>query len=457
MKLKYFLSFSILLTATNNLFSQGEEKRVIASIYYEALSDRTAYNNLKFLCKNSAGRVLGSPQANEAVDITCRIMTGMGLDTVYRQKVFVPSWKAGEREAGEIRSGTVKTEVPVVALTAAIGTGKEGLEAGVVEVQNFDQLTLLSEKGVKGKIVFFNRPMDPSELSTFTAYEKAKDQRLYGASKAATLGATGVVVRSVTTSLDDIPHTGVLLYDEGVKKIPAVAISTNGADLLSTMLKKDPELIFRFLTTCETAEEVESANVVGEIRGTVYPDQIITIAGHLDAMHVGEGAHDDATGCIQSIEVLRLFKKLGIRPKRTIRAVMFMDEELSDRGLDEYIRQAEEKKEDHYFALESDNGGLPPLGFGISGPAERMKKMPELKNYFEPYGINRFKEDGETYCIYKMEKFGIPLAFLITDDSRYFDYHHSSNDTFEQVNIRELQLGSAAMASLIYLIDRLDF
>ncbi len=298
--------------------------------------------------------------------------------------------------------------------------------------------------------------MDPALLNNFAAYGQAADQRTSGASKAASLGAAGVIVRSLTTSLDDFPHTGGVRYTEGIKKIPAVAVSTKGANLLSTLLKADSDLILWYRTTCETRADVESANVIGEIRGSVYPDQIITVGGHLDAWDTGEGAHDDGAGCIQSIEVLRLFKKLGIQPKRTIRAVMFMDEEIAQRGGIEYAKQADLKKEKHYFALESDRGGLLPLGFGISAPPERLKKLLELKNYLEPYGITRFTEGGGGADIGPLGKSGTVLSSIVPDDNRYFDYHHSPNDTFDKVNIRELQLGSAAIASLIYLVDKLD-
>ena len=271
---------------------------------------------------------------------------------------------------------------------------RNGLEAEIIELKNFDELKELGKEKIAGKIVFFNHAMDPTMLNTFSAYGEAAAYRTTGAARAAEYGAVGVVIRSLTTALDDFPHTGVMRYDPDFEKIPAVAISTNGAELLSKWLKSDPELQFYFRTTCISLPEVVSHNVIGELKGSEFPDEIITIGGHLDAWEPGEGAHDDGGGCMQSIEVLRLFKKLGIKPKRTVRAVMFIDEEVAQRGGAEYARQAELKHEKHYFALESDRGVLMPRGFGVSGKNERVEKILALKKYFEPYGIYEFKKGG---------------------------------------------------------------
>ena len=245
-------------------------------------------------------------------------------------------------------------------------------------------------------------------------------------------------------------------YVDSIPKIHAVAISTNGADLLSTLLKSDSGLKFYFRTTCETKPEVTSHNVIGEIKGSVYPEQIITVGGRLDAWETGEGAHDVGAGCMQSIEVLRIFQKLGIQPKRTIRAVMFMDEEVAQRGGKEYAKQAGLKNENHYFALEADRGAYMPKGFGVSAPDERLEKILALKKYFEPYGITDFVKGGGGVDIAPLAQFGTPLSSFVPEMQRYFDVHHSGYDTFEQVHFREFQMGSAAIASFIWLIDKYD-
>jgi carboxypeptidase Q len=448
------IMFFILTLLVVRLHSQNNEEIVVKSIFDNALTDRTSYENLRYLCEHTKGRIAGSPQAAEAVEYTFQLLNQMDLDTVYLQPVKVPHWVRGEKEECSVLSSRFANRtVAVAALGMSVGTGNPGLSAGVVEVHNFDELAKLGEDKIKGKIVFYNRPMDPTLINTFSAYSGAADQRTQGASKAAEFGATGVVIRSLTTALDDHPHTGVMRYDEKFPQIPAVAICTNGAEQLSSLLKEDPDLKLFFRTTCKTYSDVNSFNVIGELKGSEFPNRIITVGGHIDAWENGEGAHDDGSGCVQAIEVLRLFKKLGIKPKCTIRAVLFMDEEIAQRGGKEYARQAELKNEIHWFALESDRGGLQPRGFGITAPEGRLTKMLSLEKYFEPYGIEEFTSGGGGVDISPLGKSGTPLCSFVPDMQRYFDYHHSSNDSFDKVNIRELQMGSAAIASLIYLID----
>jgi hypothetical protein len=455
--MRNFASILVLLFCFSGVLKAQETEKTIKAFFDEALTDKTAYKNLEMLCKNYKGRITGSEQAVAAVNYTFQLMQNMNLDMVEKQPVQVPCWARGEREVANIQSGkNGKKEVPVSALGMSVGTGNAGLTAKVVEVQNFEELEKLGRKNIEGKIVFYNRPMNPTLINTFAAYGGAANQRTQGASEAAKYGAVGVVVRSLTTALDDSPHTGVMRYADSIQKIPAVAISTNGADLLSASLKSDKDLKFYFRTTCETKAEVTSHNVIGEIKGSVYPDQIITIGGHLDAWETGEGAHDDGAGCMQSIEVLRIFQKLGIKPKRTIRAVMFMDEEVAQRGGKEYAKQAGLKNENHYFALEADRSAYMPKGFGISAPDDRLEKMLALQKYFEPYGIDDFVKGGGGVDIAPLAQFGTPLSSFIPEMQRYFDAHHSGNDTFEQVHFREFQMGSAAIASFIYLIDKGD-
>ncbi|WP_340112415.1 M20/M25/M40 family metallo-hydrolase [Maribellus mangrovi] len=454
MKLKLLLF--VLIASRLTTYAQYD-KGMIKQFFDAALTDRTAYENLRVLCKEHKGRITGSPEAEKAVEYTYNLMKEMELDNVFKQSVQVPRWVRGETERAHINSSKYgQTEVPVTALGTSIGTGNEGLLASVIELRSFAEMEKVGEASIKGKIVFFNEPMDPTLINTFAAYGAVGAYRTTGAARAAKYGAVGVVVRSLTTALDDYPHTGVMHYDQEVKKIPAVAISTNGADILHKLLQDDPELKFYFRTTCQNLPDVVSHNVIGELRGSEYPDEIITVGGHLDAWETGEGAHDDGVGCMQSIEVLRLFKQLGIHPKRTIRAVMFMDEEIAQSGGKVYANEADEKGEQHYFALEADRGALVPRGFGVSGPEERVENILALKKYFEPYGISEFKRGGGGVDISPLQRFGTPLSSCIPDDQRYFDFHHSGSDTFEQVNFREFQMGSAAIASFIYLIDKYD-
>jgi hypothetical protein len=441
------------------LLGWGQEKDslVISSIFKEALTSRVAYENLRYLCKECKGRISGTPEAAKAVEFTRQVMLDMDLDSVYLQKLMVKRWVRGKVEHCRINSAILgSADLAATGLGLSVGTDDAGLTAGVIEVNGIEDLERIGAGAIQGKIVFFNKPMDPSLLNTFKAYGGAASQRTRGATRAAPYGAVAVIVRSLTTALDDHPHTGVMYYAEDVNRIPAVAVSTKGAEMLSDWLKGDPELKMHLVSNCKNMPEVVSYNVIGEIRGTDHPDQIITVGGHLDAWDNSEGAHDDGAGCVQSIEVLRLYKNLGIQPKRTVRAVMFMDEEIAQRGGKKYAELAELKNESHYVALESDRGGLMPRGFGIGTTGTKLEHMLALEKYFRPYGITEFKAGGGGVDIAPMKKFGTPLISFVPDPQRYFDYHHSPNDTFEQVNIRELQMGSAAMASLLYLIDKFD-
>ncbi len=446
-----FLLFPVVLPA------QDKDSLLIRNIFDEALTSRAAYENLRWLCKNTKGRIAGSPEAAAAVEFTRQVMLRMDLDSVYLQELMVKRWVRGDSEYARMSSSKFGSEdLAITALGTSVGTDDAGIVSHVIEVQNFEELALLGEKGVKGKIVFFNRPMDPTLINTFRGYGGAVNQRTNGAFEAAKYGAVAAIIRSATSAIDDYPHTGVMYYHEGTTKIPAVCVSTRGANLLSTWLKEDSDLNLHIISNCQNYPDVTSFNVIGEIRGSTYPDEIITIGGHLDAWDNGEGAHDDGAGCVQSIEVLRLFKELGIQPKRTVRAVMFMDEEIAQRGGKKYTEMASLNNEIHYVALESDRGGLLPRGFGIGAKGKRLDDFLSLSTYFKPYGITEFTSGGGGVDIGPLREFGTVLISLVPDGQRYFDYHHSPNDTFEQVNIRELQMGSASIAALIYLIDKND-
>lgn len=447
----------IFLFLSINLYAQDQDSILIRRIFDEALSSRIAYENLRYLCKNTKGRISGTPQAAAAVEFTRQVMLDMELDSVYLQELMVKRWVRGTVEQAFVTSSRFGNhELTISGLGTSVGTDEKGIVGKVLEVHSFDDLAKLGKEKIEGKIVFFNRPMDPTLINTFAAYGGAADQRTKGASEASKHGAIGVIIRSLTTSLDDYPHTGVMMYEEGIPRISAVCISTIDAEQLSNLLKSDPDLYLHIISNCKNLDEVTSHNVVGELRGSLYPDQIITIGGHLDAWDTGEGAHDDGTGCIHAIEAVRLLKDLGIQPKRTIRAVMFMDEEIAQRGAKKYAELARQNHENHYAAIESDRGGLMPVGFGFSAAEERMEGFLQLQEYFKPYGITEFGMGGGGADIGPLSEFGTTLISVIPEMQRYFDFHHSPNDTFEQVNIRELQLGCAAIAALVYLIDKYD-
>jgi carboxypeptidase Q len=437
------------------LLSQFPEKTV-KFVFDEALTDRTAFNHLEYLCKNTKGRIPGSPAAAEAVEYTRQALIKAGADSVWLQKVPVPHWERGFEQCRIVSATLGAEDLTISALGLSVGTSPEGLLSKVIEVHDFEELKTLGKNVIGGKIVFFNRPADNKLINTFAGYGSAVNQRTQGASEAAKYGAVAVIVRSATQALDDFPHTGVNRYEENVNKIPAVAVSTVDAELLSKWLKSDSQLTVHLTSTCKNYPDTWSYNVIGEIRGTQKPNEYFSAGGHLDAWDIAEGAHDDAGGCVQAIEMIRIFKKLGIRPKRTVRAVMFMNEEMSGTGGKTYADEAKMKGEIHYAALEADRGVMSPRGFGFDAEGARLEKLIALSSYFIPYNIRDFDKGGGGSDISPLKPQGTLLIGSIPDTQRYFYYHHSANDTFEQVNFREFQMGSAANASLIYLIDLLD-
>jgi carboxypeptidase Q len=432
------------------------DSAMIRGFFNEALTSYEAYHHLEWLCKNTKGRICGTPQAAAAVEYTRQILSGMELDSVWLQPVMVKRWDRGEPEVARIVSvklGTVT--VPSCALGWSTGTGDPGLSAPVVEVDSREEWQRTGPDKVRGKIVFFNQPMRQTNIGTFASYGEAGWQRTTGPAEAGGKGAVGCVIRSLGMETDDYPHTGITRYAEGTDSIPAIAISTRAADLLEKYLKSDPDLHFFFRTTCSFGPDVPSFNVIGELRGSGSPNDIITVGGHLDAWDIGEGAHDDGGGCMQSIEVLRLFKKAGLRPHHTIRAVMYMDEEVAQRGGQAYAEEAVRKQENQVAALESDRGVFRPKAVAISGNPGQMKKFLKWQPLFEPYEMELVRGGGGVDVGPLKNKYpNILFMGIIPEDQRYFRFHHAPSDTFEQVDRREMQMGAAGMAALVYLYDK---
>ena len=454
MRIVLLLAF---LLASTPFFSQTEDEKQIKAIYDMALTNGKAYDWLNYLSNQIGGRLSGSVQAQHAVDYTKTQLDALGFDKVWLQPVMVPKWVRGIPEFAYFETSPgLTTNVPICALGGSVATPDGGLKANIVEVKGLEELEKLGKAKIEGKIVFYNRPMDPTLINTFSAYSGCVDQRASGAVEAAKYGALGVIVRSMNLRLDDYPHTGSMRYGDTPvnQRIPAAAISTNAAELLSTTLKLNPNTKFYFKQSCKQYDDVQSYNVIGEITGSTYPNEVMVVGGHLDSWDLGDGSHDDGTGCVQSMDVLRILKKTGYKPKRTLRVVLFMNEENGMRGGNKYAEVAREKNEKHVFALESDSGGFTPRGFSIDASEENIEQIQGWKNLFEPYLIHVFQKGGSGADIGPLKDEGIVLAGLKPDSQRYFDYHHAENDTFEQVNKRELELGAATMASLIYLMDK---
>jgi carboxypeptidase Q len=428
---------------------------MIKKITDDVLTNGKAYEYLRILCKDVGPRLSGSPQAAKAVEATKKMMDDLQLDKVWLQECMVPHWVRGKKEEAKIIYAGGKTyKLDVTALGNSVGSGDKGITANVIEVKNFDELYALGEKVIKGNIVFFNHPFNQTYVNTFNAYGEAGKYRWAAPSIAAKYGAVGTIVRSMASNINDYPHTGVLGYNDTFPKIPAIAISTLDAEYLSKALMNKMEKKVFFRTNCKMLPDVKSYNVIGEIKGSEFPDEFITVGGHLDSWDLAEGAHDDGAGCVQSIEVLRVFKALGIKPKRTIRAVMFMNEENGGKGADKYFEEAKAKNEKHLFAMESDEGGFTPRGFGIDATKEVLEKIKSWLPLFKPYGVHEIHEGGGGADIGDLKKIGAVLSNIAPDTQRYFDVHHAATDTLESVSERELKLSAAMMAALIYLVDK---
>jgi len=447
---------STLLIIPFFVFSQTDEK-VISEIYTNSLTNGQSYSWLEHLSNNIGSRLSGSLGAEKAVEWTKDELESMGLDKVWLQPVMVPKWVRGVPEFAYIETSPGKTiKVNICALGGSISTPPTGLKSKVIEVSGVDELEKLGTKNIEGKIVFFNRPMDASLINTFESYGGCVNQRYSGAMEASKFGAIGVIVRSMNLRIDDFPHTGSMTYGDipPHERIPSAAISTKHADLLSGMVKLDNNIQFYFKQNSKQLDDVLSHNVIGEITGSEFPDEYIVVGGHLDSWDLGDGAHDDGAGCIQSMEVLRLLKLSGIKPKRSIRVVLFMNEENGLRGGNKYAEIAAQKNENHIFALESDAGGFTPRGFYFDCDQSNFEQILSWKSLFKPYLIHFFELGGSGADIGPLKNETNVLSGLKPDSQRYFDYHHAPNDTFDAVNKRELELGAATMTSLVYLIDK---
>jgi hypothetical protein len=454
--MKKITLLALFFIGSSVLYAQKSDEQVLKEIYKSALTNSKCYSWLDHLSNNIGSRLSGSANAEKAVLYTKSEMEKLGFDKVYLQEVMVPKWVRGEKETAYILDKKRKTIVPICALGGSIATAPNGLTAEVVEVHSIEELKTVGIDKIKGKIVFYNRPMDNEQIESFHAYSGAVDQRYDGAKEASKYGAIGTIVRSMNLRLDDFPHTGAQSYGDIPKTqyIPTAAISTNGAELLSKALKSNPNLKFYFKQSCEQYEDVLSYNVVGEITGTEHPENIMVVGGHLDSWDLADGSHDDGAGVVQSMEVVNIFKNLGYKPKNTLRVVLFMNEENGLRGGKKYEELSLANSENHIFAMESDSGGFSPRGFSLECDTANFDKIKSFNSLFEPYLIHSFVEGHSGSDIGPLTSKNIVKAGLKPDSQRYFDYHHAANDKFNAVDKRELELGAATMASLMYLIDQ---
>lgn len=445
----------LLNNSTTAAEDTAADKKMLQDIYTAALGDGSAYGNLRELVTRFPGRLSGSKNLEAAVLWGEDRLKEIGVDRIELQPVMVPHWERGPQES-------VRYAIPqhpdhyralsAAALGGSVPTPAGGLRATVIELKS---LEALKTADVKGKIVFFNRPMNPSHVVPGNAYRDAGDQRSKGPAEAAKHGAVGVLVRSLTHADDDVPHTGNTTYPPDGPRIPAAALSTVAAHHLSSALGRDPNLTVEMTVNSRWLPDVESHNVIGEIRGSEFPEKIILVGGHLDSWDIAPGAHDDGAGCVQSIEVLRLLKAVGYQPRHTLRVVLFTNEENGIRGATAYSTLVKERKEFHVLALESDSGGFQPRGFNLGNPAGNAHTLAaRWQPLFEPYGVYNFQAGTGGVDVNPLLAHGATVAGLTPDSQRYFDIHHTVGDSLDKVNERELELGAAAMASLVYLVDK---
>lgn len=436
---------------------QKDDSVFIKKISDEILSNGKAYENLRYLTKQIGGRLAGSPQMVKAEQWGLKTMQESGADKAWMQECLVPHWVRGGKDYASTNApfgklSYIKT-LDVIALGNSIGTGKKGITREVLLISSFDELEKKKDE-IKGKIVFYNYKFNPTYINTFLSYRDAGQYRGQGPSRAAKYGAAAVIVRSLSHSTDNNPHTGATRYDSAYVKIPAVAIGLRDADWLSEQLQKG-NVSITLKTNGHFLPDTIGHNIIGELIGTEFPDEIITVGGHLDCWDNCEGAHDDGAGCVQTIEILRALKAIGYKPKRTIRFVLFANEENGLRGGNKYADEAKTKNEKHILAMESDAGGFTPRALGFSGSDEQFQKFLSWKELVALYGCNEFVKGGGGADIGPLNRaLKTPMASLNPDTQRYFDIHHSRSDVFEAVNKRELELGAVNMAALIYLVDK---
>lgn len=448
---KSTLLLAFLLGASS--FAQSK----IDSVQFKNISDEIlvngkSYTDLFDLSTNIGHRLSGSVAYDKAEQWAYEKLKSAGADKVWLQDVMVPVWERGKESLHiKTKSGQFKA-LEMLSIGNTEGTGGKDLEGEIIFVKSLEDLEKMDAAKVKGKIVFFNHPFDQKFISTGQAYGAAGVYRRLGASSVAKKGGKAVIIRSLSSAFDDVPHTGAQRYDDKYEKIPAVAIGVKSADELEKLLITE-KVFAKLNSNCGMKGEKLQHSVIGEITGK-KDQSVIVVGGHLDTWDVGDGSTDDGAGIVQSIEVLRTFKKLNIANNHSIRIVCFANEENGTMGAKKYADEVKLNKENHIFAIESDSGGFTPRGFGFVMSDEKRDQVKSWSKLFLPYGLYDFDKNYAGTDVEPLGALGVPTAELAPDSARYFDIHHTKEDTFDKVNRRELLQGASAMTQLIYMIDK---
>ena len=419
------------------------------------LANSKAYDHLGYLSDDIGPRLSGSRNADRAVQWTTKQFRDWGI-SVRQEKVMVPHWVRGAERAQLVSHRN--QNVVLTALGGSVATPSAGITAEVIEVTSYEELEKLGRENVRGKIVFYNKAMDMSLVEggrAFEAYGQAVTFRGGGASRAAEFGAVAAVIRSVASASLRSPHTGSLRYDAKQPKIPAAALSTEDAELVHRLLEKGDRVRMHLVLTPRTLADVESANVIAEIRGSERPEEIVLIGGHLDSWDLGTGAIDNGSGCAMVMETMRTLKELGIQPKRTIRAVLFMNEENGLRGARKYFENVSKREElhRHIAVIETDAGAAPPTGFitTLEGKSlEAIERRAAVLHRIAPMKFISSKHTGADTS--PLTDAGITGFGLVPNPRHYFDFHHSAADTLDKVDPKALAQNTAALAGLALIL-----
>lgn len=421
-----------------------------------------AYKQLAHLCNNIGPRLSGSPQAQQAVEYIAAEMRRLGLD-VKLEKVMVPHWVRGVETAELIefkgQAPGTKQKVVVTALGGSIATPPEGITAEVIVVKSFAELRALGREKVAGKIVVYNAPFDQrlaEQGLALEAYSQTGAYRSIGASEAAKLGAVAAMNRALGGANYRLPHTGAMFYLPDTSKIPAASITAEDCEMLAYLTAQGPVKMHLTLTP-QTLPDAESYNVIADVKGSEHPEQIVIVSGHLDSWDLGTGAIDDGAGVVMAMQTVQLMKQLGLKPKRTIRFIPWINEENGSRGGTTYVQDYAAEVGNHVAAIEADLGAGHPAGFFAHASPQAIDRLRPLVPILSSFGASLIKAstDAVGEDISYLEAKGVPGFAPIFDTRHYFDYHHTPADTLDKVNPRELAENAALMAVLAYAIASL--
>ena len=411
----------------------------------KAMSDSQGYDRLGEMLDTFGPRFSGSTNLEKSLEWIIDEMKKDGLENVHGEEVMVPKWIRGKESA--VMTAPWKKDLAVLGLGGSVGTGSKGLSGEVFVVNSFDDLKARAG-AAKGKIILYNVP--------FTTYGETVQYRYRGASEAAKVGGIASLIRSVGPYSMNTPHTGTSAYEDGVKKIPHAAITLEDAAMMGRMSKRGITIKVSLYMEGRFVDDVPSQNVMGEIIGSEYPDEVIVLGGHIDSWDVGQGAHDDGGGCVASWQAVKLIKDLGLKPKRTIRAVMWTNEENGLRGGEAYRDEHLNELDNHILAMESDAGVFKPSGFGFSGPDESFKILQDIGTLLYRIDSGKITKGGGGADIGPIMREGVPGMGLKVDGSRYFWYHHTNADTFDKVDKDEFNRCVATMAVMAYVVADMD-